>query len=118
MADRIFVIGASVSGVTTLCALVSRLPATLPAAILVVQHTTPDGPGLLHEILGRAGPLPACRAQDMRPIEEALLARRVATDRADADGLLSALLHERAHRLRKRAAQIAAWLAAGDSGAD
>ena len=69
MPGRIFVIGASVSGISTLSALVSRLPATLPAVILVVQHTSPDGPGLLHEILGREGRLPACRAREGQRVE-------------------------------------------------
>ena len=69
MPGRIFVVGASVSGVSTLSALVRELPKTLPAAVLVVQHTSPDGPCLLHEVLGRAGPLPAFQARDGLAIE-------------------------------------------------
>ena len=69
MPGRIFIVGASVSGVSTLSALVRELPKTLPAAVLVVQHTSPDAPGLLHEVLGRAGPLPAFQAREGLAIE-------------------------------------------------
>lgn len=60
----IIVIGASLGGVDALSQLVAGLPPSLPAAILVVQHTAPSSPGLLHRILADRGPLPAVVATD------------------------------------------------------
>lgn len=69
LARDLIVVGASMGGLTTLQALVRGLPADLPAALLVVQHTAPHGPALLGEILDRAGPLPARTAEDGEAIE-------------------------------------------------
>jgi two-component system chemotaxis response regulator CheB len=60
----IIVIGTSAGGIDALRQIVSRLPADLGAAIFVVLHTAPQSPGLLDEILNRAGPLPAVKAVD------------------------------------------------------
>jgi two-component system chemotaxis response regulator CheB len=65
----IIVIGASMGGVEALTALASQLPADLPASVFVVQHTSEQSPGLLGEILSRAGPLPAARAEDGMEME-------------------------------------------------
>ena len=46
------------------------LPADLPAAVLVVVHTSPDSPRLLADILNRAGPLPCQYAQDQEVIRQ------------------------------------------------
>jgi two-component system chemotaxis response regulator CheB len=63
MASRdLIVVGASAGGVEALQRLVAALPAALPAALLVVVHVPPRSPGLLGEILDRAGPLPAALA--------------------------------------------------------
>lgn len=56
---RLVVIGASAGGIEALRELVAALPADFPAPIVVVLHTSPQSPGILHEILARAGPLPA-----------------------------------------------------------
>jgi chemotaxis response regulator CheB len=61
-ANQIVVIGASAGGIDALRAIVSALPADFPAPICVVLHTAPQSPGVLHEILSRAGPLPATNA--------------------------------------------------------
>lgn len=61
---RIFVIGASLSGIDALCELVSRLPAAFPAPILVVQHVASHSPGMLPYLLSKAGPLPAVHPKD------------------------------------------------------
>lgn len=65
----IIAIGASAGGVIALRELVSQLPASLPAALLVVVHTAPDSPGLLGHILDSASPLPAMNAEDKMVIE-------------------------------------------------
>ena len=61
---RIVVIGASAGGIEALRELVARLPADFPAPIAVVLHTSPQSPGVLGEILSRAGALPATIARD------------------------------------------------------
>ena len=58
------VIGASAGGVEAVLALAKELPADLPAAVFVVIHTSPAAPGLLPELIARAGPLPAEHAAD------------------------------------------------------
>lgn len=64
MPKDIIVIGASAGGLEALRALAAGLPADFAAAVFVVLHTSPESPGLLPAILGRAGPLPAVAAED------------------------------------------------------
>jgi two-component system chemotaxis response regulator CheB len=54
----VVVVGGSAGGVEALRALVSRLPEGLPAAVLVVIHTSPHHKSFLSQVLARAGPLP------------------------------------------------------------
>jgi two-component system chemotaxis response regulator CheB len=49
----IIVVGASLGGLEALCRLVSGLSADLPAALLIVLHTSPRSPRLLADIVGR-----------------------------------------------------------------
>jgi len=64
----IVVIGASLGGVAALTELARALPPDFPAAVLVVQHTSPESPALLGEILDRAGALRTETAADgMQP---------------------------------------------------
>jgi two-component system chemotaxis response regulator CheB len=65
----IIVMGASAGGVEALLKLVPQLRHDLPAAVFVVLHTTPRGPGLLAHMLDRAGPLKAVLAEDHAPIQ-------------------------------------------------
>ena len=55
----IIVVGASAGGVAALMELCRALPKDLRAAILVVIHTSPTSTGILPQVIGRAGPLPA-----------------------------------------------------------
>jgi two-component system chemotaxis response regulator CheB len=69
MAHRdIVVVGASAGSVAALQALVAGLPATFPAALLVVLHIPAHTPSQLHFILARAGTLPVTPAEDGEPI--------------------------------------------------
>jgi two-component system chemotaxis response regulator CheB len=64
----LIVVGASSGGIDALKVIIGGLPAALPAAVLVVVHTSPDSPRLLADILNRAGPLPCQYAQDQEVI--------------------------------------------------
>ena len=62
--DRIVVIGASSGGIDALRAFVAALPADFPTPIAIVMHTSPQSPGILDQILGRAGTLTAVMASN------------------------------------------------------
>src|SRR5438045_6182984 len=61
--SKVVTVGASMGGVETLSKLVSSLPADFKAPLLVVMHTAANGPGLLPQILARAGRLPVKHAE-------------------------------------------------------
>jgi len=65
----IIVIGASAGGIDALRLIVKDLPLDLAASIFVVLHTAPQSPGILDQILSRAGALPATNAIDKEPIQ-------------------------------------------------
>ncbi|NML65265.1 chemotaxis protein CheB [Hymenobacter sp. RP-2-7] len=66
----VIVIGTSAGGMPALTQLVAQLPATLPAAVLVVQHLAPDSQGeLLAERLGRHTALACHLARHHAPLE-------------------------------------------------
>jgi two-component system chemotaxis response regulator CheB len=69
MNGRIIVIGASLSGIDALSKLVGELPADLPAPVLIVQHVASHSPGMLPQILSRAGPLPAVHPKSSTSLE-------------------------------------------------
>lgn len=60
----VIALGASAGGVEALKHLCARLPADLPAAVLVVLHLSPSGESLLPDILTRAGDLAVHPVQD------------------------------------------------------
>ncbi len=64
MPKRIVVVGASSGGIEALKILAAGLPESFPAPICVVQHTSPESPGVMGSILDRAGALPARLAED------------------------------------------------------
>lgn len=61
---QVVVVGASAGGIEALRDLVGRLPRDFPAPIAITLHTSPESPGVLHEILGRAGRLPVISPTD------------------------------------------------------
>jgi len=65
----IIVIGTSAGGIDALKVIASGLPQGLKAAVFVVMHISADSPGILAEILNRAGPLPALKATNQDPIQ-------------------------------------------------
>lgn len=67
----LIVIGTSAGGVEALQTLVRGLPGDLPAAVLIVMHTSPQGPYLLPQILGHAGALSVASTVDGAGIEPA-----------------------------------------------
>src|SRR5687767_8151066 len=69
MSNRIVVIGTSAGGIDALRTIAAALPADFPAPIAVVMHSAPDSPGVLHEIIDRAGPLSALRARNGQRLE-------------------------------------------------
>ncbi len=66
---HLVVIGASAGGIEALCGVVAGLPRDFPAAVAIVLHTSPQAPGVLHEILGRCGPLPALNPKGRERIQ-------------------------------------------------
>jgi two-component system chemotaxis response regulator CheB len=67
--QKLFVVGASLGGVEALERLAAGLPADFPGTLMVVLHTAPNSPGVLGDILDRAGPLPAALAEQGERIE-------------------------------------------------
>ena len=84
MGQRIFVVGASSSGIDALCELASALPMNFPAPIFIAQHCAPHSPGMLPQILTRVGNLMrhvrvdhCCRLHEMAALfTEGLVAAR------------------------------------------
>jgi two-component system, chemotaxis family, protein-glutamate methylesterase/glutaminase len=66
----IVVIGGSSGGIDAVLSLVAQLPTDLPAALFVVMHTAPDGPGFLPQILNRVTSLNARTANDPDDIKQ------------------------------------------------
>jgi two-component system, chemotaxis family, protein-glutamate methylesterase/glutaminase len=73
MHRNVIVIGASAGGVEALRGLVAKLPADLPAAVLVVLHVPSYGGSVLPAILDRAGPLPARHPLTDQPVTESTI---------------------------------------------
>ena len=66
---NVVVIAASAGGIGALTQVLSRLPADLPAAVLIVQHLRDDRPTRLHEHLARLSPLPVRLAENGAGLE-------------------------------------------------
>lgn len=64
----IVVVGASSGGIEALTRMLARVPADLPASVLVVVHVSPVRESAVPKILAQAGPLPAESARDGEPL--------------------------------------------------
>lgn len=58
------VVGASIGGVDTICRLLQQLPPDFPAALLIVQHTSPAHESRLAALFARSCQLPVGEARD------------------------------------------------------
>lgn len=65
---EVVVVGASAGGIEPLLQLVAKLPAHLPAAVLITVHVATTARGALPAMLGRAGALPSAYASDGDPV--------------------------------------------------
>ncbi len=64
----IVLIGGSSGAIEALLTIFKHIPPTFQGSILVVVHTTADGPGLLPRVLSRAGALRAVNPANGDPI--------------------------------------------------
>jgi two-component system chemotaxis response regulator CheB len=67
-AERVIVVGTSSGGLDALRVLMAGLPGDFATPICVVQHIGPSAPGILHEILARAGDLSVSKAVSGMPL--------------------------------------------------
>ena len=65
---EIAVIGTSWGGLSAVSTVVSGLPATFALPLVVVQHRSPDAPGLLAELLQARTRLNVCEVEDKQKI--------------------------------------------------
>ena len=65
---HIVVVGTSAGGLDALRSIAAELPPSFPAPVCVVQHTAPEAPGVLHEILSRAGAIEAVSPCNLEPL--------------------------------------------------
>ena len=68
--QNIIVIGASAGGIGPVRTLLSKLPEDIPAALFVVVHTSPEGPGTLATVLGRVTKLTVVHPEDGAAIRD------------------------------------------------
>ena len=66
---ELFAVGGSAGALEALQKMAPRLPRDFPAPICLVLHVSPDSPGLIPDILARAGPLPAAHAEDGQEVQ-------------------------------------------------
>jgi two-component system chemotaxis response regulator CheB len=64
----VIVVGASAGGIPAIRAVLAGLPKDLPASVLIVLHTAPEGGDTLPRIFARGCPLPLRFAEDGQPL--------------------------------------------------
>jgi two-component system chemotaxis response regulator CheB len=69
MHRNLVVIGGSAGGLDALRAILPALPEDFGAALAIVLHMSPDSPGILGDILGRAGHLPSVTVRSSQRME-------------------------------------------------
>ena len=74
-AIRLVVIGTSAGGIEALRQLVRSMPAGFPAPLCIVLHVAPDSPGIVPQILSRAGKMPAVHPSDRQQLEAGTISR-------------------------------------------
>jgi two-component system chemotaxis response regulator CheB len=101
-------VATSAGGLSALSRLLSALPATLDAAILVVQHLDPARPSHLADILGRRTPLPVKQAasQDRLHAGEVFIAPPGAHILVDPEGTISLSQRPPVHFVRPAADRL------------
>ncbi|MFP5227601.1 MAG: chemotaxis protein CheB [Acidobacteriota bacterium] len=67
---KLVVIGTSAGGIEALHAILSRLPATLPAAVLIVLHTSTGAGHVLQKVLGCSSSLPVQYPEDRTEMQQ------------------------------------------------
>jgi two-component system, chemotaxis family, protein-glutamate methylesterase/glutaminase len=65
----LIVVGGSAGSLSPLITLVQGLPPSLQSCVLIVVHSTPDGPGYLARILGRVSHLPVLIAREGQSVQ-------------------------------------------------
>ena len=65
---EIIVIGTSWGGLSAVSSVIEGLPATFALPVVVVQHRSPDAPGLLAELLQMRTGLRVCEVEDKQSI--------------------------------------------------
>ena len=65
---EIVVIGTSWGGLSAVSTVVADLPSTFALPLVVVQHRSPDAPGLLAELLQQRTRLKVVEVEDKQPV--------------------------------------------------
>ena len=98
---NVIVIGASAGGISPVRTLLSKFPKSVPAAIFVVVHTSPDGPGMLATVFGRATDLTIVSVEDKMVIRDGHVYVAPPDYHLIVDGRHAVLSHgPREHRFR------------------
>ena len=87
-ARDLIVIGTSAGGVEALQTIARGLPGDLAAAVLIVMHTSPQGPYLLPEILSKVSSLEVAKTVDGAAIEHGKILRRSSRSPSPREGEL------------------------------
>jgi two-component system, chemotaxis family, protein-glutamate methylesterase/glutaminase len=72
-ADRVVVIGGSAGSIEALQTIVGSLPPTIPAAVVIVVHVSPESESRLPDILSRSGHLAALHVRREIELEEGVI---------------------------------------------
>jgi two-component system chemotaxis response regulator CheB len=70
--EQVIAIGASAGGIQAVRTILQSIPEGFPAAILIVVHTSAEGPGLLPTILQRNSPIEVVPALEGIPIQRGM----------------------------------------------